>query len=439
MSLIRPLIQPLETRSAFGRVVRNPLLKGGKRISFLNGFLPPQATFTRSTTGTRFTQSGVNENIAINGIRSDYNPVSLAPLGSLIETPRTNSIRNSSMVGIVAGTPGTLPTNWINFLGGGLAQQIVGTGTERGMPYIDWRIFGTTSSANTSSISFDTTTGITAATGQVWTNSFWISLVGGSLANISSSNMRIIERDAAGTTLVSGTQNILSSITSTATKQVYTRTLVNAGTLRVTPGFDINYTAVGVAIDATFRIYGMQMEIGSWASSFIPTTSAAITRTQDVLTFSSLASIGMNANEGTVIVEGFIYQGLLTTSGQRLIELSDGSGNNRMGIGVLSGGALGGYIVVGGITQGSTMTGVASPSTMTRYKAAFAFKNGNNATCMNGGTVAANTATTMPTPDRLTIGGSGSFSSTNQMNGWVEAITCLPYRLPNNALQALTR
>jgi len=61
----------------------------------------------------------------------------------LLEPQRTNSIRNSTMVGAVAGNPGTLPTNW-NVSGAvGLTRTIVGVGTELGLQYVDFRFNGT--------------------------------------------------------------------------------------------------------------------------------------------------------------------------------------------------------------------------------------------------------------------------------------------------------
>ena len=64
--------------------------------------------------------------------------------GILIEESRTNQIRNNSMQGAVAGTPGTLPTNWGVSVAGGLTRTVVGTGTENGIEYIDVRVQGTT-------------------------------------------------------------------------------------------------------------------------------------------------------------------------------------------------------------------------------------------------------------------------------------------------------
>jgi hypothetical protein len=55
----------------------------------------------------------------------------------------TNSIRNNTMVGAVAGTPGTFPTNWGLANGSALSYSVIGTGVDDEISYIDVRFFGT--------------------------------------------------------------------------------------------------------------------------------------------------------------------------------------------------------------------------------------------------------------------------------------------------------
>ena len=89
-------------------------------------------TWTRASTANRTNSAGNIELMGLGVPRLSYMYGSAPAL--LLEPQRTNSIRNSSMVGAAAGSPGTLPNNWASALLSGLTQTIVGTGTERGVP-----------------------------------------------------------------------------------------------------------------------------------------------------------------------------------------------------------------------------------------------------------------------------------------------------------------
>lgn len=72
----------------------------------------------------------------------------------VLRVASTNLIRNPSASGAVAGTPGTIPTNWQLVApdsARGIVTQVVGTGTENGVAYIDFRIHGTLTGVSTSS------------------------------------------------------------------------------------------------------------------------------------------------------------------------------------------------------------------------------------------------------------------------------------------------
>src|SRR4029077_4515010 len=104
------------------------------------GTLPVGTTFTRNSVATYFDATGTMQTATANIPRWPYSTATGELRGLLIEETRTNVIKNSTMAGAVAGTPGTNPTFWqVGLSTTGFTQQIVGTGTENGIAYIDYR------------------------------------------------------------------------------------------------------------------------------------------------------------------------------------------------------------------------------------------------------------------------------------------------------------
>jgi hypothetical protein len=212
----------------------------------------------------------------------------------LLEPQRTNSIRNSTMVGAVAGSPGTLPTNW-GEVTRGLTRSVVGVGVVNGLQYIDVRYNGI--ATGTQDLGLDGLSApIVAALGQTWSFSTYISLQSGT---IPTTNLRQIERTAAGVFLTDGNQAI--SLTSTLQRFTYTRATTNALVERISPLISIN-TIAATAYDFTIRIAAPQMELGAYATTFIPTTTAAVTRVADAASKTGVSSL-IGQNSGTLFVE----------------------------------------------------------------------------------------------------------------------------------------
>jgi hypothetical protein len=197
------------------------------------------------------------------------------------------------MVGAVAGTPGTLPTNWSNSLGG-LTQTIVGVGSEGGVNYIDFRFNGTATGISLL-VFFDTAASIPASNGQSWTLSNYIKLVSAP-SGASSYNLLMYERAISGAYIGEGSTAI--SPTSTLSRFTLTRTLVSGVTVAfVQPMIRANLS-IGTAYDFTIRIAAPQMELGAYATSYIPTTSATVTRNADVISRSNIFTNGLLTSSG---------------------------------------------------------------------------------------------------------------------------------------------
>jgi hypothetical protein len=89
-------------------------------LNFLSGVLDSRIAFTRASTATYFDATGTLQTAATNVPRFDFDPVTHAPLGLLIEEARTNSLLNS-------GAPATQTT--ASLATGTYTLWIVGTGS----------------------------------------------------------------------------------------------------------------------------------------------------------------------------------------------------------------------------------------------------------------------------------------------------------------------
>jgi hypothetical protein len=406
---------------------------GGPTLNFQfagSTTLDPLITFTRASTGTFFNSAGVLTSAAINAPRFDYNPSTLAAQGLLIEEARTNSIRNNTMVGAVAGTPGTLPTNWsVSTVLTGLTREVVGTGTESGITYIDIRLSGTPSAAGTYLFLTETSTAATAASGQTWTNSGYFKLQAGSTTGISAFRLYFQENNSGGGYLTE--QNItVTTPTSAAlsTQRVSaSRTLNQATTAFVMPGF--NFTLTGAAIDITLRIGLPQLEQGAFATSVIPTTTAALTRAADVASVNTL-SPWYNAAEGTLYSEATFTN---TVSFNTVAALGDGTTSNSMRTIQWNDGTDRIFsIATGGVSQASYL-GTGQIGTA---KFAGAYKLNDVNASKNGSIGITDTAATIPTVNALWLGATGS--SLFLLNGYLRRVAYYPRRLSNAELQAIT-
>lgn len=279
------------------------------QFGFLNGVLPAGATLTRaSDNGTYFDSALVLQTAAANVARFTYNPSTGALRGLLVEPARTNGIRNNTGQGVVAGSPGTLPTNWTASGGAGLTRTVVGTGVEDGIEYVDIRWAGTPSS--TLFINLEGSTQIAALTGQTWTNSIYPKLAAGSVTGVTFS-VNIAENNSGGTALAVTGQSFVPTTAALRTQRVsVSRTFNQATTAYTLPYMPLSFT--GVAVDFTLRFGLPQSEQGSSRSSVIEDSGSAGTRAEDVLTLTvtpGVYNIAIVRESGATTVSGLYVNG----------------------------------------------------------------------------------------------------------------------------------
>jgi hypothetical protein len=242
-------------------------------------FTTPPFRVNRSSVATYFDTTGTLQTAAANVARWQSGK-------PLIEAAAANQIRNNTMVGAAAGTPGTLPTNWaVAYTGGmtGLSYQVVGSGAESGIPYVDIRVYGTPNSSYAVSVSFDGQNAAAAALGQTWASSVYLRVVSGATTGIWQWQLVFGEDNAGGAYLAGGSAT-LSAPTNAAlgTQRIAgTRTLTGTTTAYVYSYVLISVTG-GTATDITLRFGAPQLELGATATSVIATAGSALTRAADV-------------------------------------------------------------------------------------------------------------------------------------------------------------
>ncbi|MBY0242991.1 MAG: hypothetical protein K2X55_27145, partial [Burkholderiaceae bacterium] len=362
----------------------------------------------------------------------DHDPVTLVCRGLPMWESRTNSIRNNTMQGAAAGTPGTAPTNWSITSTNGLSSSVVGSGTEDGIAYIDVRFFGTASSVGASFILFETSTGITAANGQNWTAACYVKTVGGSAANISAPSIVIDEKTAAGVYVAGGgaVVNLSSSLLRTS-RQSYVRALSGGATVaRVVPYLALFNTAIG-SVDITLRVGLPTAEQGASATSVIATSGSAVTRSAPTPAMPTSA-FDFNAAEGSIHI---IFNSSEDVTQMCAVELSDGTASNLVTIPAANTSGVGPYgeIVVGGVTQAAMVDGNLAANALN--SAVLAYKADDFAFCRNGRSVVMDASGAVPPMSTLILGRS---VAGNSFNGWLSKFAYYPRRLTNAEMVALS-
>lgn len=346
----------------------------------------------------------------------------------LLEPQRTNSIRNSSMVGAVAGSPGTLPTNYSEVLAG-LTRSVVAVGTENGLPYIDVQFSGT--ATGDLFLRYESATAIVAANTQTWTVASYLKFIN-QPAPPSFTVFSMIERTSGGSFITSATSSALS-VTSSLNRFSFTRTLAGGATVgAIQPqlAFILN---VGQTYNFTIRIAAPQMELGAYATTWVPTTTAAVTRLADTASKTGVSSL-IGQTEGTIFIETASIN-VLGVGGGVLFSIATDV-NNRIVVFVSFAGAL----VFSRSISGAFVDIFTIPnfiaSTSGRAKIAFAYKAGDYAYSINGSAAVTSTnAAAIPAMSRIDLASTVGILSIDER---ITQAALFPTRLTNAQLAQLT-
>ena len=174
-----------------------------------------------------------------------------------------------------------------------------------------------------------------------------------------------------------------------------------------------------------YYIWGSQIEVGSYATSYIPTSGSTVTRNQDLFSRDGIGSL-INSEEGTFFAE---MAALSDDGTNRALSLCDGTNSNRMLIYFSAGtNAASALYTYGGSTQ-VAITHTLSDSTEF-IKCAFKFKENDCAFWINGVEVGTDTSTTAFSANTLNdlnfdsgVGGSPFHGKVKQLQVYKTALT----------------
>lgn len=383
-------------------------------------------TFSRASTATRINASGLIEAVASGAARIDYDPVTLAAKGLLVEEQRSNVVLNSSAFGSWTNNAVTVNADTLVAPDGTTtADELVrttstsdsryqtvtftGDGTKSVSIYVKYNtspsfmlfLYDSTAVANRMLIEFSFTAGVPSA------------------STVSNGSVEAIENFGSGWYRI---KVLCTGVVAANTNIIY-----------------VYPARTGSANLQKTSFWGVQGENGSFATSYIPTTSASVTRSADVASVATSA-FPYSATEGTLIIKATPPNYAAAASGginPTVAVLNDGTLNNR--IMVLRGAGATDptfRVSVAGVDQ--ALFSPASTGTWpngTTRTVAVAWAANDFAGCINGGAVATDTSGTIPTVNTLAL---GNINGVGHLNGHIRQITYVPRRLTNAELQART-
>ena len=349
--------------------------------------------------------------------RLDFDPVTLAAKGLLVEEARTNLLTYSSEFSNAAWNKVLAGTNITVSADAAIAPD----------------------GANTADLAYPTASDTTSYTFQTpnATNTFAFSLYAKAsgksviwlyLRSGSENGIAYFDLSNQTTQVVAGSVSTLTVSITPVGNGWFRISATTSASLAITGGSGVGFGICDAKGSSTITkngtdgilVWGAQLEAGSFATSYIPTSSATATRGADVASVST-GAFPYSSSEGTWVVA---FTPISAASDPGLI----GDQTNSTAI------------AYGNATKVSTFNGTSGATSGNSFisgavsKAAVAFDSTGRAVCLNGGTVVTASGT-MQSVTRAEIG--RVFTSTS-MNGWVRQLTEIPRRLTSAELQSRT-
>lgn len=235
----------------------------------------------------------------------------------------------------------------------------------------------------------------------------------------------------------------------TVTAQSYTLSFQGTGTVTMSGAYagslvgtgaanrvTLTFTATAGTLTATVSgaVTQAQLEAGAYATSYIPTTAAAVTRAADVATMTGANfSSWFNPVEGAFVVDAVHLSSAAVTG---VLSVDDATSSHRMQMRRLTNGIPNATIVTAGAAQFATSAnGAVALTNGLTYREALAYAADNAIYADRGLLSAVDTTVVLPTLTRASLGGGPSLGT---LDGYLRRLRYYRTRLPNARLQELT-
>lgn len=382
-------------------------------LDFTTASLDSRVTFTRTTgvsnPATYISSSGVIVSATDNQPRFDYNNITLVCKGLLIEESRSNTLTYSIPD---AGTP----TGWSTGFNTGTWTRtlVAGFGVLTGFQDVikhEQTVSGRSYLVKTLSLAASTT----------YCVSVYVDV-----ANTTTTNPILSINNFTGASSLDGFSKTKADADATGrVRVIFTTAADTTGEVRL--GLGIGGDETGIAIYG-----GWQLETGAFATSYIPTTSAALTRNADSATITSIRfTPWFNASEGSFMSLINSASGLTNTTVASL-EYSNTNFYRQYfssGVGKLSV-RSGGSTVVDIGTESYSGTGA--------YQMCSSYKVDDFSSASNGANFVTDTSGALPsTPNILRLGLYGT--SATYLNGHIAKFSYWPMKLTNAEIVAFSK
>jgi hypothetical protein len=357
--------------------------------------------------------------------RFDHNPVTDESLGLLIEEQRTNLLLRSEEFDNV---------NW------GKSNSTV---TVNAVVSPDGAIAADKLVENTATSSHSIAQSVSVTSGTTYTFTVY--------AKAAERSRILIAVASSAFTANQAIFNLGNGTTSSVVACTASMTLVGNGWYRCSwtatatasafPGFNIfldngsTPTYTGDGYSGVF-IWGAQVEVGAFSTSYIPTVASQVTRAADVAVMTGTNfSSWYNQAEGTLFVQGVIpFVGGSFFPSFASVDNGTSSGAIEWSMWDAASDSVRFVVWDGGVSQASIVAGTYAANTLLNL--AGAYKVNDFAASYNGANAVTDSAGTLPTVTLLRIG--QNRAAGNPLNGCIRKIAYYPMRVTNTQLQSLT-